>query len=46
MLEDETQGEFSYPAMIRSRDGHVHITYAWRREKIKHVTINPATIDK
>jgi hypothetical protein len=46
MLEDESQGEFSYPAMIQSRDGQVHITYTWRREKIKHVAIDPATIEK
>ena len=46
MLEDEAQGEFSYPAMIQSRDGQVHITYTWRREKIKHVAIDPATIEK
>ncbi len=37
MLVDESQGEFSYPAMIQSR-GQVHITYTWRREKIKRVT--------
>ena len=46
MLEDESQGEFSYPAMIQSRDGQVHITYTWRREKIKHVAVDPATIEK
>jgi predicted neuraminidase len=46
MLEDESQGEFSYPAMIQSRDGRVHITYTWRREKIKHVSIDPAAIEK
>ena len=43
MLEDESQGECSYPAMIQSRDGQVHITCTWRREKIKHVTIGPKT---
>ena len=46
LLEDAAEGEFSYPAMIQSRDGQVHITYTWRREKIKHVAIDPATIDK
>src|SRR5882672_3110017 len=46
MLEDESQGEFSYPALIPSRDGQVHITYTWRREKIKHVAIDGATIEK
>jgi predicted neuraminidase len=40
-LEDETSGEYSYPAMIQSRDGLVHVTYTWRRERIKHVVIHP-----
>lgn len=44
--EGEVQGEVSYPAMIQSRDGEVHITYRWRREKIKHVAIEPATLEK
>jgi predicted neuraminidase len=30
-------GEYSYPAMIQGRDGALHITYTWRREKIKYV---------
>jgi predicted neuraminidase len=46
MLEDEPRAEFSYPAMIQSRDGQVHITYTWQREKIRHVVIDPATIDR
>jgi predicted neuraminidase len=46
MLEDESQGEFPYPAMIQSRDGQAYITYTWRREKITHVTIDPATIEQ
>jgi predicted neuraminidase len=46
MLEDEPEGEFSYPAMIQSRDGQVHITYTWRREKIRHVAIDSAAIGK
>jgi predicted neuraminidase len=40
-LEDETSGEYSYPAMIQTRDGLVHVTYTWRRERIKHVVIDP-----
>ena len=46
LLEDEAEGEYSYPAMIQSRDGQVHITYTWRREKIKHISIDPTTIEK
>lgn len=39
-LESEP-GEYSYPAVIQTRDGLVHITYTWRRERIKHVIIDP-----
>jgi predicted neuraminidase len=42
-LED-APGEYSYPAMIQSRDGLVHVTYTWRRERIKHVVIDPSRI--
>lgn len=36
---DEGPGEYSYPAMIVGRDGRLHVTYTWRRERIKHVVV-------
>jgi len=42
-LESEP-GEYSYPAIIQSSDGRVHVTYTWKRQRIKHVVIDPARL--
>jgi len=41
VLEDEPKKEFSYPTIIQTRDGFVHITYTWQRKKVKHIVIDP-----
>lgn len=43
VLEKEP-GEFSYPAVIQTSDGLVHISYTWKREGIKHVVIDPGKL--
>ena len=38
-LEDSPIGEYSYPAIIEGRDGSIHLTYTWRRERIVYKKI-------
>jgi predicted neuraminidase/cyclophilin family peptidyl-prolyl cis-trans isomerase len=43
-LEKEKGAEFSYPAVIQTRDGLVHITYTWKRQWIRQVVLDPAAL--
>jgi len=43
VLED-TRGEYSYPAIIQTDDGLVHMTYTWQRTKVRHVVVDPAKL--
>ncbi|HCP37109.1 MAG TPA: sialidase, partial [Verrucomicrobiales bacterium] len=44
IVEQADTGEFSYPSMIQTRDGLVHMTYTWNRKRVKHVVLNPADL--
>ena len=37
-LESEP-GEYSYPAIIQTADGLVHMTWTWKRQRVKHVIV-------
>lgn len=44
LVLESDPGEYSYPAIIQTRDGLVHITYTWKRQKVRHVVIDPAKL--
>lgn len=43
VLESEP-GEYSYPAIIQTPDGLVHLTYTWKRQRVKHVVVDPSKL--
>jgi alpha-L-rhamnosidase len=41
VIEDSPIGQYSYPSVIQSADGLIHIVYTWRRQAIKHAVLDP-----
>ena len=39
---ESNPGEYSYPCVVQSLDGKIHVTYTFRRYAIKHVELNEA----
>ncbi|MBD2701532.1 exo-alpha-sialidase [Spirosoma sp. BT702] len=39
VLENEP-GEYSYPAVIQTEDGLIHVTYTWKRQRVRHVVLD------
>ena len=37
--------EFSYPYLLQSRDGFLHLVYTWHRTRIKHIRLDPLQLD-
>lgn len=38
---DSCLQEFSYPYLLQSHDGYIHLVYTWHRTRIKHVRFDP-----
>jgi predicted neuraminidase len=45
-IEDQPGGAFSYPALLVSRSGNIHLVYSAARRVIKHVIFNAAWLDR
>jgi len=41
ILEDSPISQYSYPSVIQTADGLLHFVFTWRREKIRHVVVDP-----
>ncbi len=42
--ETTSEEEYSYPSVIQTKDGLVHIVYTWNRKTVKYVVLDPSKI--
>ena len=42
---NDGKSEFSYPYLIRSSDGTMHLLYTWNRKRIRHIAFNDSWVD-
>ena len=45
VLESLPFSQYSYPSVIQTSDGLVHVVYTWRRQRIVHAVIDPAQLE-
>lgn len=45
IIEDSPVSQYSYPAVIQTADGYIHVVYTWRRQRIRHVKIDPRMLE-
>ena len=46
ILEDSPINQYSYPSVIQSKDGLIHVVYTWRRQRIKYVKLDPKKMQR
>ncbi len=46
VIEEAPEAEYSYPTLAEDREGRIHLTYTWRRERIRHASFNVAWLDQ
>ena len=37
--------QYSYPSVIQTADGMVHVSYSWHRKRIRHVVLDPSKFE-
>jgi predicted neuraminidase len=45
LIETEPGAEFSYPSVTQTGDGLIHVTYTWKRHRIRHVVVDPGLLN-